>query len=136
MVPERRKSSRRDDDQERELADSMEHDVSTWLGWVIRRRALLFSIGGLMGSSVTIVATAFAMRYTDPAKQVNAVRILVDSNVIPRLSRVEQGVVDGRDDRARMNRRLDWLVYMNCREFVDRHPAEFRPDICNEGKPK
>ena len=123
--------------------DDLEMEVATWIAPFIKHKSLLIALGAMIGSGLTLVGGAYAMRYTDPTKQTRAVavsldsvRFKVDSVIVPRLVNVESAVSEGRSDRAAMNKKLDWVGYMVCRDFVDRHPTEYVPEICANGRPR
>lgn len=129
MTPERRvQGPRRKDDAALEIA--------SWIAPLVKHWSIVLALGGAAGSIVTLVGTAWAAKYTDPSRAVNALKVQVDSNVVPRLVRVESMAQVSVVDRANINKRMDWLLYMSCREFVARHPREFRPEVCTEERPK
>ena len=123
--------------------DDLEMEVATWIAPFIKHKSLLIALGAMIGSGLTLVGGAYAMRYTDPTKQTRAVavsldsvRFKVDSVIVPRLVNVETAVSEGRADRVQINKKLDWDNYMICRIFMDRYPNEYPPDICANGRPK
>lgn len=118
-------------------------EIARWIAPLVRHWGIVLGIGAVIGSVLTIVGTAYALRYTDPAKEARAVRssldtlrTKVDSSVIPRLGRVEDALTTATTERDSLKDAVRWMIYLQCRAELAREPKAYVPDICSKGRPK
>lgn len=120
----------------------MERDVITWVVWLTKRRALLLSLVALLSSGVTLVGGAVALRAMGPRRDMEVVKGKVDSlravvdTTVKRVGYLSELVIQAKSERDTLSKRMDWIIYLECRSALKTEPGSYLPDICKNGIPK
>ncbi len=121
--------------------EDMDGVVAKWVVWVLQERARLASAVAVITFFLTGAGGLYAMRFTDPARNISRIEIRVDSAVnridtlAAQVRQVRVEVALGSVERAEMKGDLREITYMLCDARIERNPHAFLPDVCNK-RPK